>query len=38
MKWNMFKRFAAAGLTAVLSASLLIGCGDKKAETNANTR
>ena len=35
MKWNMFKRFAAAGLTAVLSASLLIGCGDKKAETNA---
>ncbi len=35
MKWKMFKRFAAAGLAAILSASMLTGCGGKKAETNA---
>ena len=36
MKYNMFKRFAAAGLAAVMTAGLLAGCGGKKAETNSS--
>ena len=36
MKFNMFKRFAAAGLAAVMTAGLLAGCGGKKAETNSS--
>ena len=36
MKFNMLKRFAAAGLAAVMTAGLLAGCGGKNAETNSN--
>ena len=36
MKFNIVKRFAAAGLAAVMTAGLITGCGGKKAETNAS--
>ena len=36
MKFKMIKRFAAAGLAAVMTAGLLAGCGGKTAETNSS--
>ena len=36
MKFNMMKRFAAAGLALAMTVGLLTGCGGKKTEKNSN--